>query len=375
MELVIDHHIVASITIFGMVLDILGALYLAYELLGRKRGPLRSLTEIMTYEIIGVLVGIIGASIGFVIAFKLNLSIIAIKGYYATLGGTIGYGVGGGIGTALGYGTGLILRKRKLKSPHHKPLSYWSRIIIGCAIGINFALMTFLVLLLGRILINDLRSGIGFGLGLGITVGFIYGISAGAFYGSSNEKNVVAATETTNMSVIQPESTISIDHWSSNQPIFIIIVSLVIVQLIQVFIKWLSSKLLSKCSSIFMLDKFDFTILALTTMLDFLHKNRRLKKQATLPPSPEIVKTTLFENIFTKLTFSKFDLIFTSLVGLFIMGPFSGIGYWIVYGANLIVAILVGSLIGLIIGLASGFAVSLSQHLDVWVEKLPEQRM
>jgi hypothetical protein len=47
-----DHHIVATISITGTCLDVLGSLYLAYDLLGGQHGPLRLLTRAVTYSII-----------------------------------------------------------------------------------------------------------------------------------------------------------------------------------------------------------------------------------------------------------------------------------------------------------------------------------
>src|SRR6185503_11624802 len=53
--MIIDKHTLALISIIGCSLDVLGALYLAYDLLGGEHGPLRTLTRSMTY---GVLFGI-----------------------------------------------------------------------------------------------------------------------------------------------------------------------------------------------------------------------------------------------------------------------------------------------------------------------------
>ena len=47
-----DHHIVAAISIAGTCLDVLGSLYLAYDLLGGQHGPLRLLTRAVTYSIV-----------------------------------------------------------------------------------------------------------------------------------------------------------------------------------------------------------------------------------------------------------------------------------------------------------------------------------
>jgi hypothetical protein len=45
----IDKHTLALISIVGSSLDVLGALYLAYDLLGGVHGPLRTLTRAVTY--------------------------------------------------------------------------------------------------------------------------------------------------------------------------------------------------------------------------------------------------------------------------------------------------------------------------------------
>src|SRR5271170_3183430 len=50
----IDKHTLALVSIVGSSLDVLGALYLAYDLLGGEHGPLRTLTRAVTY---GVLFG------------------------------------------------------------------------------------------------------------------------------------------------------------------------------------------------------------------------------------------------------------------------------------------------------------------------------
>ena len=47
-----DHHTVAAIAISGSCLDVLGSLYLAYDLLGGQHGPLRLLTRTVTYSIV-----------------------------------------------------------------------------------------------------------------------------------------------------------------------------------------------------------------------------------------------------------------------------------------------------------------------------------
>ena len=47
-----NHHTLATISIVGSCLDLLGALYLAYDLLGGEHGPLRALSRGVTYGVL-----------------------------------------------------------------------------------------------------------------------------------------------------------------------------------------------------------------------------------------------------------------------------------------------------------------------------------
>src|SRR5258708_38848881 len=47
-----DHHTVAAVSIAGTCLDVIGSLYLAYDLLGGQHGPLRLLTRAVTYSLV-----------------------------------------------------------------------------------------------------------------------------------------------------------------------------------------------------------------------------------------------------------------------------------------------------------------------------------
>lgn len=59
-----DHHTLAAISVSGCCLDVIGSLYLAYDLLGGPHGPLRVLTRAVTYS---VLFGIgYGLGLGFI---------------------------------------------------------------------------------------------------------------------------------------------------------------------------------------------------------------------------------------------------------------------------------------------------------------------
>lgn len=47
-----DHHTVAVVSLIGTCLGLLGSLYLAYDLLGGRHGPLRLLTRAVTYSLV-----------------------------------------------------------------------------------------------------------------------------------------------------------------------------------------------------------------------------------------------------------------------------------------------------------------------------------
>ena len=78
----IDHHLLASVSIAATCLDVLGTLYLAYDLLGGEHGPLRLLTRAVTYSIVfgigyaiglGFFFGVIsGVATGVTVAIELN---------------------------------------------------------------------------------------------------------------------------------------------------------------------------------------------------------------------------------------------------------------------------------------------------------------
>ncbi len=77
-----DHHVVAAISIGGVCLDVLGGLYLAYDLLGGQYGPLRLITRAVTYSIVfglgfglglGLFFGVVaGASLGLTLSLEMR---------------------------------------------------------------------------------------------------------------------------------------------------------------------------------------------------------------------------------------------------------------------------------------------------------------
>jgi hypothetical protein len=78
----IDHHLVASVSIAGTCLDVLGSLYLAYDLLGGERGPLRLVTRAVTYSIVFAIGYALGLGLFFGVAAGLATAFFsAIRGF------------------------------------------------------------------------------------------------------------------------------------------------------------------------------------------------------------------------------------------------------------------------------------------------------
>jgi hypothetical protein len=105
----IDKHTLALVSIVGSSLDVLGALYLAYDLLGGEHGPLRTLTRAVTY----------GALFG--------------TGYGLCLGPVFGLASGVAHGISLGWEYSRASRKDP------KP-GFWHDIAMSAIRGCGFAL-------------------------------------------------------------------------------------------------------------------------------------------------------------------------------------------------------------------------------------------
>ncbi len=105
----IDKHTLALISILGSFLDVLGALYLAYDLLGGEHGPLRTLTRGVTY----------GALFG--------------AGYSLTFGPIFGL--------ATGVAHGITLAWEYSRASRHEPKpGFWHDLAMSAIRGLGFAL-------------------------------------------------------------------------------------------------------------------------------------------------------------------------------------------------------------------------------------------
>jgi hypothetical protein len=117
-----DHHIVAAISITGTCLDVLGSLYLAYDLLGGQHGPLRLLTRAVTYSIVfgvgyglglGLFFGLAaGITAGITLSIEFNRAARGLDHYSLFWEGLFsairGFGYGAGLYRILGFGFAIV---------------------------------------------------------------------------------------------------------------------------------------------------------------------------------------------------------------------------------------------------------------------------
>src|SRR5437588_4187907 len=113
-----DHHTVAAISITGTCLDVLGSLYLAYDLLGGQHGPLRLLTRAVTYSVVfgigyglglGIFFGLAsGIATGITLSIEFNRAARELDHYSlpweALFSAIRGFGFGAGLYRILGFG-------------------------------------------------------------------------------------------------------------------------------------------------------------------------------------------------------------------------------------------------------------------------------
>ncbi len=116
-----DHHAVAVVSITGTCLDVLGSLYLAYDLLGGQHGPLRLLTRAVTYAVVfgigyglglGLLFGLAsGIATGITLAIEFSRASRGLDHYSLFWEGLFsairGVGFGAGLYRILGLGFAL----------------------------------------------------------------------------------------------------------------------------------------------------------------------------------------------------------------------------------------------------------------------------
>jgi hypothetical protein len=113
-----DHHTLAAVSITGSGLDVVGSLYLAYDLLGGQHGPLRLLTRAVTYALVfgfgyglglGLFFGVAsGIATGITLSIELNRAARGLAHYSlpweGMFGAIRGFAFGVGLYGVVGFG-------------------------------------------------------------------------------------------------------------------------------------------------------------------------------------------------------------------------------------------------------------------------------
>jgi hypothetical protein len=126
-----DHHTVAAVSITGTCLDVLGSLYLAYDLLGGQHGPLRLLTRAVTYSIVfgigygglglGLVFGVAsGITTGVTLSIEFNRAARGARSLLVALGSTVFRDPRIGLRSRTLQDCGLSIRNRLCPSHHDR---------------------------------------------------------------------------------------------------------------------------------------------------------------------------------------------------------------------------------------------------------------
>lgn len=206
MHVTIDKHTLAWISIAGSSLDMLGALYLAYDLLGGEHGPLRTLTRGVTYTalfgtgyglalgpVFGVATGVThGISLAWEYSrasrqapaqgFWLDLLMSAIRGAGFAIGATYLFGASFGIlfgvvstaGQALAYRMGI--RPTRGYKPAARPRITRFQLLAAVNRTVGYTLTGYICSLIA----HEREQAIAVGLKAGLAIGIVTA-AAGAF--------------------------------------------------------------------------------------------------------------------------------------------------------------------------------------------------
>jgi hypothetical protein len=201
--LTIDKHTLAIVSIVGSSLDVLGALYLAYDLLGGEHGPLRTLTRGVTYGVLfgggyGLALGPVfgltsGAAHGITLAWEFSraarqrpkpgfwydaaMSAIRGGGYAlgtASLFGTmfgITFGALSTVGQVIAYRAGI--RPTIDYAPATRPRMTKLQLLAAVNRTVGYAIAGYISALMG----HQRARALSFGLEVGLVIGIVTALS------------------------------------------------------------------------------------------------------------------------------------------------------------------------------------------------------
>jgi hypothetical protein len=191
-------HTLALVSIVGSSLDVLGALYLAYDLLGGEHGPLRTLTRAVTYGVLfgtgyGIALGPVfglasGAAHGITLAweyarasrrgpdpgFWLDTAMSAIRGCGFALGAAYSFGAPFGIvfgsvstaGQAIAYRIGI--RPTLDYRPATRPRLTWLQFLAAANRAVGYSVTGYVSSLVARHPDHAIAVGLKAGLAIGL---------------------------------------------------------------------------------------------------------------------------------------------------------------------------------------------------------------
>ena len=199
-----DHHTAAAISVSGTCLDVLGSLYLAYDLLGGQHGPLRLLTRAVTYSILfgigygiglGLFFGVAsGIANGITISIELNRAarglphfslpwealFSAIRsfafgaGLYRILGleYAIAFGILITVGQVFAYSRGMrpAIDYSASRRPRLSPRQFWGTVVrtVGYVVSA----------LVCSVLVHRAEHALSFAIRVGLVTGLVTGVGS-----------------------------------------------------------------------------------------------------------------------------------------------------------------------------------------------------
>ena len=199
----IDRHALAIVSIIGSSLDVLGALYLAYDLLGGEYGPLRTLTRGVTYGALfgtgyglalGPVFGLVtGAAHGATLAWELSraarhgsnpgfwhdVTMSAVRGCSFAIGASFLFGAGFGIalgalstaGQAIAYRVGI--RPTLDYAPATRPRMTKHQILAAVNRTVGSAIAGYISAFVGHQRARALALGLEVGLLIGVVTAIV----------------------------------------------------------------------------------------------------------------------------------------------------------------------------------------------------------
>lgn len=173
MSIVLNQRFLGGVLLLGQALDLLGGLYLAYDLFGGVKGPLRRLTEIITYIVAALAVNGSGDLAIFYFLSTYNPRLISTFGFEAALGGVIGLAIGGGVGGGFGYAYNLKYQRQ------YVPRSEGLRLLYAGIIGLVTGLFGYGFYLLAALLARE-----HFSFTQALLVGLLYSLVNGYVFAS-----------------------------------------------------------------------------------------------------------------------------------------------------------------------------------------------